>query len=77
MPEEITYRVILKDGCRRLKGAGELREGDPLWLFGGSTPGNPAPGILWRVHQVLPPVNDDEEGEIVVELWTGDPPTLA
>jgi hypothetical protein len=72
MPDEYVYRVVLKDGCRRPKENGKLREGDGVWLFGRS-----APGILLRVHQVLPPLNEGEEAEIVVDLWTGEPPRLA
>jgi hypothetical protein len=72
VPDEYVYRVVLQDGCRRPRENGELRVGDPVWLTGSS-----APGILWRVAEVLPSLTDGEEGTIVVELWTGEPPRLA
>ena len=74
MPDEYVYRLVLKNECRRPKESGELRAGDPVWL---SAPGSPAPGILLRVDQVLPPVRDGDTAEILVDLWTGDPPQLA
>jgi hypothetical protein len=77
MADEYIYRVVLKDGCRRSKASGRLREGDPLWLFGGTAPGTPPPMMLWRVDEVLPPVHEGEDGEVVVSLWTGEPPRLA
>ena len=46
MADEYVYRVVLKDGCQRSKALGEVREGDPLWLFGAKAPGTPAPGLL-------------------------------
>jgi hypothetical protein len=70
---EERYRVILKDAAVRAADAGPLREGGFVWVFGipGSVP------MLWKVSQVLPAVHEGEGGEIVVELWTGEPPRLA
>jgi hypothetical protein len=73
MADDYAYRVVFKELGRRPKGSGPLREGDGVWLFDAKAP----PGINLKVVQVLPPVRDGDDAEVVVELWTGEPLRLS